>query len=372
LGSFPRIRTVHDSKFSETRALLLNRSVHLETEKQIQRPRNPGSQRSGYIAVIVVLGMIVLPAALTLHQVRISAVVDAHFPDPSPYGYSVSLLLFVIPILGLVKWLVPQDGVKISKKSFVRTLALLVPVGAMLDFFFAHLFLKFPNPKATLGIPAPALGQCEKCHIFIGTPDHILLGSVPLEEYVFYFTGFTFVLLLYIWLDEYWLAAYSVPGSAKERAEFRRLLQFHPKTVVLGVALIAAATLCRHFYDLHHPTEPAGFPGYFLFLVLAALGPGAVLFPAALPVINWRALSLVLFITLLTSLLWEATLGVPYGWWDYQHSQMMGIFVTAWDLLPIEALCVWVAVSFQTVIVYEVVKRWQASGRGLRHALFGE
>lgn len=38
---------------------------------------------------------------------------------------------------------------------------------------------------------------------------------------------------------------------------------------------------------------------------------------------------------------------------------MMGVFVTAWNMLPIEAICVWVAVSFETVIVYEVVKRWQ-------------
>ena len=52
-----------------------------------------------------------------------------------------------------------------------------------------------------------------------------------------------------------------------------------------------------------------GFPGYFVVLVIGALGPSALLFPSALPVINWRALSLTLFFNLLTSLLWEATLG---------------------------------------------------------------
>ena len=49
----------------------------------------------------------------------------------------------------------------------------------------------------------------------------------------------------------------------------------------------------------------------------------------------------------------------------------MGIFVTAWNYLPIEAVCVWIAVSFQTVMVYEVVKRWKASGRKARHAFLG-
>ena len=330
-----------------------------------------GSARSSFLTVIVVLAMIVLPAALTLHQVRVSAVVNVSSLNPTPYGYTISLLLFIVPILGLMFWLVPTNGVVISKKAFVRTIGLLFPLGAILDFFFAHLFLRFPNPRATIGIPAPALGHCEECHIFVGTSQHIVVGSVPIEEYVFYFTGFVFILLFYIWLDEYWLAAYSVPGNATERAEFRRLLQFHPESLVLAMTLILAGIVFRHFYDIFHPREPAGFPGYFVFLVATALGPAAGIFPSARSMINWRALSLVLFVTLLISILWEATLGVPYGWWDYQHSQMLGIFVTAWNFLPVEAVLVWAAVSFQTVIVYEVVRRWQASGRGIRSAFLG-
>jgi len=35
--------------------------------------------------------------------------------------------------------------------------ALLFPLGAGLDFFFARKFLTFPNPEATLRIPAPAI-----------------------------------------------------------------------------------------------------------------------------------------------------------------------------------------------------------------------
>jgi hypothetical protein len=105
--------------------------------------------------------------------------------------------------------------------------------------------------------------------------------------------------------------------------------------------------------------------------VIAALGPSTVLLPAALPVINWRAFSLTLFVILLMSVLWEATLGVPYGWWGYQPAQMMGLSITAWNYLPIEAICVWIAVTYQTVIVYEVVKRWQSSGKKLHHAFLG-
>lgn len=324
-----------------------------------------GSPRASFATVAVVLGMLVLPAALTLHRVRVSAVVDLSArPDVSPYGYTVSLLLFLVPIAAVGCWLVPHDGVKISKRAFLWTIGLLFPLGAGLDFLFAHLFFTFPNPGATLGVPAPALFGSG--HIFAGSPGHVIIGSVPVEEYVFYLTGFTAVLLLYIWLDEDWLAAYTVPGDAAERITFARLLRFHPASLVLAIALIAAAIVYRRT----HVPGP-GFPGYFTFLVAGALGPSAALFPTALPVINWRAFSLTLFVILLTSLLWEATLAVPYGWWGFQPTQMIGLTITAWSHLPIEEVCVWIAVVYMTVIVYEIVKRWKGSGRSARHAFLG-
>lgn len=329
-----------------------------------------GSGWSSFIAVTVVLAMIAIPAALTLGRVRVSSVVDVSFPNPSPYGYTVSLLLFIVPILVIGGWLVPQAHVKISKNSLWYTVLALFPLGVVLDFFFAHLFLRFTDPGATLRIPAPALGNVDDGgaeHIFIGSQGHVIVGSVPIEEYVFYFSGFVAVLLLYIWLDEYWLAAYSVPEDAKERTQFDRLLRFHPQSLLLGVALVVAAILYRRYFVSGTP----GFPGYFTFLVAAALGPSTILFNAVLPVINWRAFSLTLFVILLTSLLWEATLGVPYGWWGYQPAQMMGLGIRAWGSLPIEAVCVWIAVTYQTVIVYEVMKRWQASGKKVRRAFLG-
>jgi hypothetical protein len=328
---------------------------------------DPGSPRSSFITVAVILGMIALPAALTLRRVSVPAVVDVSAPNPSPYGYTVSLLLFIIPGLAIACWLVPRGGVSISRKSFVRTIALLFPLGLILDFFFGHLFLKFSNPNATLRIPAPALGDAGGGHIFLGSPGHIIVGSVPIEEYVFYLSGFIAVLLLYIWLDEYWLAAYSVLDGALERTGFRRLLQFHPQSLVLALALISFAIFYRHNF---FPKLP-GFPGYFTFLVVVALGPSSALFPAAMPVINWRAFSLTLFVILLISVLWEATLGVPYGWWGYKPEQMIGLRITAWNYLPIEAICVWIAVTYQTVIVYEIVKRWQSSKKSARVAFLG-
>ncbi len=309
----------------------------------------PSTPRTSFRIVIAMLGMIAVPAALTLHTVRAPATPPTPALNQSPYGYTVSLLLFIVPILVIGLWLIPREEIKISKKAFVRTIAILFPLGAGLDFFFAHTFFTFPDPGATLRITAPALH-----------------GGVPIEEYVFYFTGFVAVLLIYIWLDEYWLAAYGVRPNAKERAEFDRLLRFHWPSLVWAVLLIAAAIAYRKVLV----PEP-GFPAYFIFLVVGALAPSAALLPSAMPVINWRALSLAVFMLLLTSLLWEVTLALPYGWWGFQDARMIGLRITAWSSLPIEEVCLWIAVTYATVIVYEIVRRWQASGKKIMHALIG-
>jgi len=312
--------------------------------------RPPDVKKKETWVVFAMIGMISLPAAITLHTVQISALIDVANRNPSPHGYTVSLLLFIVPISVIGIWFLPQDHVRISKTAFWLTILILFPVGALLDFFFARYFLRFPDPMATLRIPAPALG-----------------GSVPVEEYIFYFTGFLAVLLLYIWLDEYWLAAYNIPADSAERSTFVRLLRFHPESLAAAILLIAFALYYKKFLS----DERDGFPGYFIFLTLTALLPSAALFPAARSFINWRAFSLTAFNILLTSLLWEATLAIPYGWWNYQPREMVGINVLAWGHLPFEAVLVWLSVTYATVIVYEVVKRWQASGKKAKLAFFG-
>jgi hypothetical protein len=192
-------------------------------------------------------------------------------------------------------------------------------------------------------------------------------GPVPIEEYVFYATGFMAVLLLYIWMDEYSLAAYNVPVYPTEAKMISRLLRLHPTSLVVGVALIAMAITYKKLFA----PSPAGFPGYFVFLVVVALVPTASFFPTARSFINWRAFSITLFFVLLIILLWEVTLAVPYGWWGYREDQMLGVTIRAWSKLPIEAVCVWIAVAYATTIVFGVAKLWQASGRKAKHAFLG-
>jgi hypothetical protein len=117
--------------------------------------------------------------------------------------------------------------------------------------------------------------------------------------------------------------------------------------------------------------HPEGFPGYFTVLVAIGFVPALGLYPAVRSVINWRALGFTLFLMLLISLFWEVTLAIPFGWWGYQPNQMLGVPIRAWANLPLEAVGVWIAVTYATVIVYEVTKLWQASEKSARSAFFG-
>jgi hypothetical protein len=306
--------------------------------------------RSSPWIVLTMLVMVAMPAAVALLSVSYPGKLQISNPDPTPHGYTWSLLLFVIPIVVIAFWFLPREGIKVPRKAFWQTIAILVPLGCALDFFFARWFFVFSNSGATLGIKAPALG-----------------GGVPVEEYLFYLTGFVAVLLIYVWLDEYWLEAYNVPDYAGEARQIPRLVQFHAASLITGVVLIIAGVIYKKFFSSY----PEGFPGYFTALVIGGLVPAVGFFETAKKFINWRALSFTMFFILLVSLVWEATLAVPYGWWGYQPKEMLGLFIGGWSGLPIEAVTVWIAVTFVTVIVFEIVKVWQASGKGFLNGFLG-
>ena len=314
------------------------------------RGTNPSPPLSAWI-VAAMLAMVAVPAAITLRAVSSPGTLHVSNSNPTPHGYTWSLLLFIVPTVVIGFWFLPGEGVEIPRRAFWWTIGILVPLGFGMDFFFAHWFFVFPNSGATLGIGAPALG-----------------APVPAEEYIFYFTGFLCVLLIYVWLDEFWLVAYNVPDYPGESKKISRLFQFHPTSAIIGVVLIVVAVVYKKMLSPY----PNGFPGYFTVLVVGGFVPAVSFFPTARPFINWRAFSLTLFIILLVSLLWEATLALPYQWWGFQSAQMTGLFVGAWARLPIEEVGVWIAVSYATVIVFEIFKLWQASGKKARQSFLGE
>lgn len=306
-------------------------------------------QRNAFGAVFVMILVIVVPAAITLDTVEKPGLREIP-PNPTPYGYTWSLVLFLVPLAAIAVWFLTHREYSFQKKAFWRTLALLVPLGAVLDVLFGHRFFTFENEAATLGITFPAIG-----------------GPLPIEELIFYVTGFMIALLAYIWCDEYWLAAYNTPDYEADAGKVGRGLQFHAGSLGIGLALLAAAVAYKKLIS----ETPAGFPWYFLYLTAVAIVPAIGLFRTTAAFINWRAFNLTFFLMLLVSLLWEATLALPYGWWGYHEDVMMGIFIGAWSRLPLEAVLVWLAVTFTTVIIFEAIKIWIASHRSMRRFFLG-
>src|SRR5437773_6803866 len=218
-----------------------------------------------FYVVFAIAAALVVPAAIALRTVIHPAILQATSENPTPLGYSWSLLLFVVPIGGLGWWFACRPDLVFPRKAFWRTIAVLAPLGFVLDLLFGNSFFIFPNKAATLGCEIPAVG-----------------GSIPIEEFVFYLAGFMLVLLSYIWCDEYWMAAYDVSDYTAAAKGIARIVRFHFASVALGVALIAAAVLYRKFVS----GAADGFPWYFIYLVCASIIPSAGVFHTAQPFIN--------------------------------------------------------------------------------------
>ena len=318
------------------------------------------------VMAIVLLIAIVLPTALTLSTVREEVVRDAVFKldaltNPTPYGYTVSLLLYLVPVGALLIWFY-RSHVRDSfrRRALHMTLIMLVPMGFGLDFALGNLFFTFPNTGAVLGIYAPGFSF----------ETGGLVWDLPIEEFVFYASGFFAMLLMYIWCNQVWVPAYGVSDYSDTATHPPYVVQIHWASLVTGVALFA---LVLFYKKVLAPVEHReGFPLYMTFLLGAAVVPAMLLHRCACPFINWRAFSGTLMWVLLTSLLWEATLASPFGWWRYRSEWMMGLHIKAWADLPVEAAVLWLAVAYTTISVYETVKVFMHMKKPTGQALFGD
>jgi hypothetical protein len=83
-----------------------------------------------------------------------------------------------------------------------------------------------------------------------------------------------------------------------------------------------------------------------------------MIFRVGFKFINLPAFQFTLFTILIVAMLWEVTLALPYGWWGYRPSQMIGLFIRPWSNLPIEAALLWVAATWSNVATYELARLW--------------
>jgi hypothetical protein len=311
--------------------------------------------RSEFKVLLGMAAVLLVPFALTLLTVKEPRpIVSDLAGNPTPYGYTWSLTLFVIPVAVLATWVTARKHSAVQKRAFWLTAALLSGAGILLDVCFGLNFFTFVNRQATLGITFWGYRFGEGWQ-----------KAIPIEEIGFYTFGIVAVLLAYIWGDEIWFDAYNLDDSRRKQLCPRDLFSFHPHSAVFGAVVFVAGLLYRKFGP--HPWHE-GFPGYFLFLTSVALTPSIIFFRVANPFINWRAFSLAFLFILLVSLFWEAAIAVPYQWWGFQSSQMLGLLINGFCGLPVEEPLLWLGVTWATVIVYETIYTWVYIESGIPRA----
>lgn len=301
--------------------------------------------------ILVILACFVVPFTITLTRVdharpltvlEAPPVVVAPVANPSPWGYTCSLTLFLVPCLVLLGWFLRRRQTEIQRRAFWWTAGLMATLGTLLDVLFGRLFFTFPNQGAVLGLR------------FYGyLAEDGWQRTIPVEEVGFYYLGCVCILLVYIWGDEHWFGAYN--ADDRPRRDYRRyrdLLSFHPWSAGYGLLFFGVGWWYKKYGD--HPYQE-GFPGYWLFMVTVALTPSILFYPVARAFVNWRAYSLALVATLFVSLFWEAAVAFPYQWWGYNPRQMMGLFITGFSGLPLEAALLWMLASWAIVIAYETL-----------------
>ena len=317
----------------------------------------PSQARLNSLTVFALIAVLAVASAIALGSIVEQPALTFEASQPSPLGYTKSLVLFALPCLVLGGWLLRHPALKAQRKACVISLSIVLPVWCLLDILLGKTFFDFPNRGATLEIYFWGFQFDEGWH-----------RVIPIEEFAFYITGISTILLAYMWAGESWLSAYRVDDEERRKLRHAQLLQFHLSSVLTGAGLFALALLYKKLGN--HPYQ-AGFPGYFLFQLAVCIVPSAAFFRVVRPFVNWQAFSFTLMTLVLISLIWEATLAIPYGWWAYVPSQMLGLFIKPWSGLPVEAVVLWIAAAWMNVIAYELIRLLLATDRPLRHAFAG-
>lgn len=305
----------------------------------------------------IIVGMLLcvaVPAALTLATIRVP-VPEMHLPgNPSPLGYTVSLLLFLVPVAIISRWHL-STGNDFDRRAFLWSAVVMAGIGAALDVLFGYAFFEFPNAGATLGLRLPAWSWSAMAFV----PDYL-----PVEEFAFYILGAIFMACTYLWAGENWVSAYGRTDYHEAARAHPCLIQLSPTAVGVWLVIVAGGLAYRAL-------NGGGVPGYFVFVMVGGALPTVVLIRTVKEFVNWHAMAFAFFSLILVSIIWEASLAVPYQWWNYRHGEMLGIFIHGWGDLPIEAVMVWTIGVWDAVLIYECFRIVFRMDRKISHRLFG-
>jgi hypothetical protein len=273
--------------------------------------------------------------------------------------YFTSLWFWAVPVaLLLPRLFYETDAGGRRRRAFWGAALFIFVAGLVLDFVLGSIILHF-NPDETIYVR--------------------MLGPIPIEEVFFYLLGGMAILLVYVWADEYWMQKYNVRRRRSNEEAFGeqfRLVEFSKAAFGLAIILFGCGI------GLKWLKTGAAWPPpyYFTFLVTIAIAPAIAIYRPLKKVVNWRAFSFTCLYVMVTSCIWEVTLGIPRKWWWYREPPaVVGWYIGPFGSFgslperpyPIEALIVWLVVSFDAIFAFEFLKAVAYEQRPLRKALVG-
>jgi hypothetical protein len=300
------------------------------------------SRRNRYLWIV--LGVAIAFVAIPIAMSSIVVAPQRLYPGgATPGGYTRSLILFVLPVTAYLVWFaITKRKDRRRRTPFLITIGIIAVAWTVLDTLLARSFFTFPDPDATLGFNIPGWD-----------PETGWGLNVPIEELLFYVLGALFLVLSYIWASEAWF-----PDRDLDEEDYHGVWPgwkgFMVPSILLGGGLaIVAAVVVKQF-----TSAPGWFPGYFTFIVIFVAVPSLMIFRVGFRFINLPAFQFTVLTIVIIAMLWEVTLALPYGWWGYRPSQMIGLFIRPWSDLPIEAAMLWVAAAWSNVSTYELARLW--------------
>jgi hypothetical protein len=271
-------------------------------------------------------------------------------------SYFTSLWFWLVPVVLLLPRLFFEtDAGGRRRRAFWGAALFTFVAGLVLDFVLGRFILRFNSDTS----------------IYIR-----LLGPIPIEEVFFYLLGGMAIVLVYVWADEYWMHRYNVRQRRANDELFGpnfRLIEFSTGAFSLALILIGCGIALK--WAITGTAWPP--PYYFTFLVTIAVAPAVAIYRPMKDVVNWRAFSFTCLYVLVTSCIWEVTLGIPRKWWWYREPPaVIGWYVGPFGSLPerpypIEALIVWFVICFDAIFAFEFLKAVAYERRPLRKATLG-
>jgi hypothetical protein len=301
---------------------------------------------------------------------------------PLEFGYTLSLILLYLPLVVLLWWYIeerrsdPDDQLKSLFRAVLYNTVFTSVVFVLFDIVFANLLFDFPDPNSVVGhkwlrllsyVPGYKwdASSCSTLWTLYRFSCYSL--SIPVEEVLFYLGGAAVLRGMYIWASEDFLSRYTVPPAEYERQAkaCNRLIKWNWRLALVAVAIVIVG------FALKRISHGNGIPTYLILQVFLVFVPLVFLYTKVSPFVNTRAFLLVMILQVLVSVIWEATLALPYGWWNYKPDGMTGRQIFPWSDLPVEACFFWISVGWSAMFIHEATKIKVRSGRTWWEVLTG-